>query len=100
MGKIIGRNVEDIKDIQKRRQMAVDLFKSGYTLEEVAAETGYLEDSIRQILRAKCPEEYRAGVQETITTKDLQKAVDPRKVRQIISDGKRYDDIIDMIAGR
>ena len=77
MGKIIGRNVEDIKDIQKRRQMAVDLFKSGYTLEE-----------------------YRAGVQETITTKDLQKAVDPRKVRQIISDGKRYDDIIDMIAGR
>lgn len=100
MGKLIGRKAETIESIQKRRNMAVELFKSGYTLEEISAETGYAIDSIRQVLRAKCPEEYRLGVTETITTKELTLAEDPRKITAFPLDGKKYVDITDMIAGR
>ena len=76
------------------------LSTSGYTLEEISAETGYAIDSIRQILRAKCPEEYRASMQETITIKELKLAEDPRKITTFPIDGKKYIDITDMIAVR
>ena len=101
MGKIIGRTKETEETIKARRQKTVDMYRSGFSIDEIITETGYVEDSIRQILRDNCPDIYGSGPIET--EEDIQKlpkAVDPRRVTKELLGEKVYMDITDLIAGR
>lgn len=101
MGKIIGRTKEAAEIIKTRRQQAVDMYRSGFSIDEIITETGYVEDSVRQILRVHCSDIYGSGPIETEEDiAALPKAVDPRRVTKEPVKGKIYLDITDLIAGR
>ena len=101
MGRIIGRTKETIETIKARRQKTVDMYRSGFSIDDICKETGYVEDSVRQILRVHCSDIYGSGPIET--EEDIQllpKASDPRRITKQPVGGKVYIDITDMIAGR